>query len=70
MLSLGREDAKHFGAGHGLALVGDIQFAVDMVCMLLYGAGRDVQPGLRSPGCSAARPATPGLQARARSITF
>ena len=45
ILALGREDAKQLGTGHRLALVGDIQFAVDMVGMLLHCAGGDEQAG-------------------------
>ena len=45
MLLLWGKDAEHLSAGDRLALVGDIQFAVDMVGVLLDGAGGDVQPG-------------------------
>ncbi len=39
------EDAKLYGSGDGLALVGDVQFAVDVVGVLLDRAWGDVQPG-------------------------
>ena len=44
-LPLWGEDAKQLSAGNSLALVGDIQFAVDVVGVLLDRARGDVQPG-------------------------
>ena len=44
-LALFGEDTEFCGSGNGLALVVDIQFAIDVVGVLLNGARGDVQPG-------------------------
>jgi hypothetical protein len=44
-LALGSEDAELYGFGDCLALVGDIQFSINVVCVLLDRAWGDEQPG-------------------------